>query len=503
MTKRVFLAGLYAETHTFLSQKSDMALFRRTMFNEGQAVISENQGNASTADGFLCVARDMGWDVVPSIQMGGDAGGMVTEDVVEYFEARFYDDLAREAASLDGVFLLLHGAMVSEKRDDVEASILQGVRRVLDEAGVDVPVVGVLDLHGNISDACMENSTMLVAYHENPHTDARETAVRAARHLGDLMDGMRVTQVNRETPYILPPVGVATADEPMKSVLARARQIEAEDPEIININVMAGYAYADIPACGFSVSAATTGSRDKAADYLEELEAIMVSNLAEAYPHEYTLDEALAEADALPPGTGPVLLVEPADNIGGGTPGDATGLLGPLLETGRTGIVAMICDPESVQACNDAGLGAKVSLDVGAKTDDQHGEPIPLTGNVRNLTDGNFELELKTSHAASMGGAFIKMGPSAVVENDQAQILLTSVKCAPMDLGQLRSQGISPEAARYIVIKAAVSHRAAYEGIARASYWVDTVGLCTSNLARLPYRKVRGKRISMTQTLGD
>ncbi|NDV00249.1 M81 family metallopeptidase [Pseudoroseicyclus tamaricis] len=502
MPKRVLFAGLFHETHTFLAQKSDLSLFRRSLFHEGHEILEKTRGNASPADGFLSVADDQGWEVLPSIQMGAGPGGMVTEEVIETFEARFYADLERLAGEIDGIFLVLHGAMVSEERDDVEATILQGVQARLRAAGVEVPVVGVLDLHGNISDACTENSTMLVAYRENPHTDARATAVRAAGFLGQLMDGLKVSQVNRQTPYVLPPTGVGTAADPMRAMLARARAIEAEASEIVNINVMAGYAYADIPMAGVSFSAATTGDPAAAEARLAELEEVLTAHLSEGYPAEASLADALAEADALPPGEGPVLLIEPADNIGGGTPGDATGVLGPLLETGRTGIVAMICDPESVAACRAAGLGAEVDLMVGGKTDDQHGSPVPFAGQVRTLTDGRFELENKQSHAASMGGALIDMGPSAVVENGQAVILLTSIKTAPMDLGQLHSQGIAPEEAAYIVIKAAVSHKAAYDAIARAQIYVDSVGLCTSNLTRLPYRKLTGKRISLTATAG-
>ena len=62
----------------------------------------------------------------------------------------------------------------------------------------------------------------------------------------------------------------------------------------------------------------------------------------------------------------------------------------------------------------------------------------------------------------------------------------------PMDLGQLHSQGVRPEDATYVIVKAAVSHRDAYDPIVRASFYVDSAGLCTSNLKRLPYRKMSG-----------
>lgn len=496
--KTIFVAGLYHETHSFLAQKTTLDAFKNTVFHLGQDVVTGNLGNSSPMDGFLTTALEKNWNLIPSIHMGAGPGGMVTDEVIEVFETQLLTDLSRVAPEIDAVYLVLHGAMVSESRDDVEGTILTAVKQLLAAQGVEVPIVVVLDLHGNVSQEMADNSSAMVAYRENPHSDARETAVRAALILEQLLEDPKVSQAFLATQYVLPPTGVGSAADPMKSVLARAREIEKQDPEILNVNVMAGYAYADIPMCGFSLACVTRGELPTAEAYLEELKTILEANLEKGYPQEDTLEVALQKADALPPGDGPILLIEPADNIGGGTPGDATGILGPLLVLGRNGVVAAIKDPESVLACQNVGLGNSVSLMIGAKTDDQHGKPVPFTGTVRHLSDGKFTLENKKSHMASMGGENINMGSSAVVENDQAIILLTSIKTAPMDLGHLHSQGVRPEDATYVIIKAAVSHKDAYDPIARAWFYVDSEGLCTSNLERLPYKKLRGKQLSIT-----
>ncbi len=497
MTRTVLLGGLFHETHTFLSQPTTVADFAAMALNIGPDVVANNLGNQSPTDGFLSYALAGGWEIVPTIQMAAMPGGMVDDAVVQLFRSHFFPVLEKNLDRLDGIFLVLHGAMVSTASDDPEGDLLRDIRAVLDRSGVDIPVVGVLDLHANVSQAMIEASTCLVAYRENPHNDARDTAVRAARIFGDLMASPGLAQVHRPTDWILPPTGVGSADDPMRAVLAAARAIEAADPDIVNINVMAGYSYADVPDCGFSLSAATRGDPAVAAAHLDDLAAVLEQHIARGYPRDAELSEVLARIDALSPGAGPVLLVEPADNIGGGTPGDATDLLGPLLATGRTGIVAVIADPEAVAACQKAGLGASVALTIGGKTDEHHGTPVSFVGTVRNLSDGRFELELKTSHLASMLGSRADMGPCAVVENEQAIVLLTSRKMPPMDLGQLHSQGVRPEEAAYVVVKAAVSHRDAYGPIARASFNVDSAGLCTSSLRRLPYRKIGAKRVAL------
>lgn len=504
MASTVLMAGLFHETHSFLAQETTLADFENGVLAEGQEMLRQARGNGSPMDGALETADRLGWEVVPSIQMAAMPGGMVTADVVARFEARFFADLDANLHRLDAVLLILHGAMVSVDCEDVEGALLARLDERLRQAGRDIPVVAVLDPHGNVSAAMVAHSSVLVAYRENPHSDARDTAVRAAGILDNLLTSPgEVHQVHRPTPYVLPPTGVGSAANPMRAVLDRARAIEAADPEIIGINVMAGYAYADIADCGFSLNVATRGSPARAAAHLDALVGVLEEHLAEGYPDELALSDVLARIDALPPGQGPVLLVEAADNIGGGSPGDATDILGPLLATGRRGIVAAINDPAAVAACVVAGQGAEVPLRIGAKTDAHHGAPVPVVARVRHLSDGVFDLENPKSHLASMRGTRIDMGPCAVIETEQAVILLTTHKTAPMDLGHLHSQGIRPEEAALVIVKAAVSHKAAYDPIARASFNVDSAGLCTSNLSRLPYTRLKGKRIAPSGPILD
>ncbi len=69
--------------------------------------------------------------------------------------------------------------------------------------------------------------------------------------------------------------------------------------------------------------------------------------------------------------------------------------------------------------------------------------------------------------------------------------MLTTRRHPPFSLGQLTSLGLHPEAARVIVVKAAVAYKAAYGPIAGTIIEVDTPGLTASNPARYSYRKIR------------
>lgn len=192
---------------------------------------------------------------------------------------------------------------------------------------------------------------------------------------------------------------------------------------------------------------------------------------------------------------GPLVLVEPADNIGAGAPGDATGILKVLLRDRVSGAVVVINDPQAAAKCHahvrsTADL-EPVDLVLGSKSGPLSGGSVALTVVVESTSDGRFQLEDPQSHLASMGGRWVDMGPCAVVSHQGIRILLTSHKTPPFDLGQLRTQGIEPETARVIGVKAAVAHRRAYDPIAAVSYTVATPGACSSDLQSFPYVRIR------------
>jgi microcystin degradation protein MlrC len=189
--------------------------------------------------------------------------------------------------------------------------------------------------------------------------------------------------------------------------------------------------------------------------------------------------------------TGPVLLVEPADNIGGGAPGDGTTVLRALIARRVPNSAAIINDPAAVQKLNGINIGETLRLAIGGKGSRLDPGPLDLDLDLIHRTDGVFELEDRQSHQASMGGTRIDMGPCALVRHGSAIILLTTHKTPPMDLGQWSSQGVDPRKLGVINVKAAVAHRRAYDKIAAGSYTVETSGPCSSNLALLPFRRIR------------
>jgi microcystin degradation protein MlrC len=331
----------------------------------------------------------------------------------------------------------------------------------------------------------------LVCFRENPHTDARESAVRSARLLSRcLREGVTPRMKVRNAPILWPPTGTGTADRPMRDLEARAREIEKADPSIWAVNVVAGFSFSDVRDAGVAFSLVTTGSDAAAEAALASLVDLATALRDHGLPDEWDLDVALAAASRNPKGTS--IIVEPADNIGGGAAGDCTAVLRAMLRLGIKNAAVVIADPEAVASLQDAKSGEERRISIGGKRTSLDEGPVEVTAKLLRLTDGRFALEDLNSHLAAAQGSSFDMGPCAVVEIDGAiTVLLTSRKTPPFDLGQLRSQGIEPEILSMIGVKAAVAHRRAYDRIAAASYTVRTPGPCTSDLRALSYQKLR------------
>jgi microcystin degradation protein MlrC len=483
--KRVLLAGLYHETNTFVSETTGLSLFS----TRHGAELLACAGDGSPIDGFLEVAAEEGWAVLPSASFGATPSGPVSDDVFEAFWSALADDYRTAArGGVDAVYLALHGAMVTESLEDPEGELLRRIRAL--PGGASLPIFGVFDLHASVTAQMAEHANSLVAYRENPHTDARDAATRAARLLARCLRERRLPVMEHvAAPILWPPTGTGTANPPMAELEAMARALEHENPDLWAVNVVAGFAFADVHDAGVSVSAVTTGDGERARAGLARLAAKAVEFREQGLVPERSVDDVLAEI--LPVTRGPVLLVEPADNIGGGAPGDCTAILRALLRHGVDNAGVIINDPAAVDQLQAVAIGSSARLMVGGKGSPLDEGPVPIEATLLSRSDGKFTLEDRNSHLAAMQGVSIEMGPCAVIRASGVTILLTSRKTPPFDLGQWRSQGVDPASLSIIGVKAAVAHRRAYDPIATASYWVSTPGPCSSDLRLLPYRRVR------------
>lgn len=486
MKPRILFGSIFHETHTFLEGTTPWSKFTVTRGEE----ILQKLGDGSPTDGFLQVAQDAGLEIVPLLDVRCLPCETVEDQVFEQFWSEYAPRATEEIAKgIDAFYLVLHGGMCTETIRDPEGEFLSRIRSL--PGAAEIPIFGVFDLHANLSLRTFQLSQSLVSYRNNPHNDSRESAMRAAQIMVDALTTKRIPRtLGCQIPLLLPPPATGTDDDPMKALEARARQLEEQHPDILVINIVGGFAFADSHDTGVSLSAIYHGNDDTLArSVLTEVADLAWSMKEKAQINYPTADELLAELEPDP--AGPTLLVEPADNIGGGAPGDCTGVLRAFLKHGTKNALLSINDPEAVATLADAQPGETRTLALGGKGSRLDPGPVMLEVTFVSRSDGKFTLVDRHSHLASMGGVNIDMQNSAVVRTGDLTILLTSRKTPPFDLGQYRSQGIEPKDFDFIGVKAAVGHRQGYDPITAQSYWVDTPGPCRSELTSFPWQEIR------------
>jgi microcystin degradation protein MlrC len=298
----------------------------------------------------------------------------------------------------------------------------------------------------------------------------------------------RPATVWEHPPVMWTPSGAATDSEPMASLEVRAREIEAELPDILAVNVLAGFPYADAPDAGVSFSAVTTGDLEIARAGLRELNATATARREQGNRTGMPLEEAMLRLQGHD--EGPVLIVEPSDAVETGAPGDGTRVLRAFVEYGVPDAAVAINDPETVGLLEGALPGDRGEVAIGGRSGEVGAEPLPLEVEVVWVGDGRFVPEHAGNRPPYLFGERVDMGPCCVVRYEGVTVLLTSRRTPPFDLGQWRCQGIDPEVLFAVGVKSAVGHRPAYDPIAKASYTVDVLGPCIEDLRRLPFRRV-------------
>ncbi|HUP35070.1 MAG TPA: M81 family metallopeptidase [Candidatus Limnocylindria bacterium] len=478
---RVFLAMLSHETNTFSNVPTDRAQFEARDLRYGGEIVEAYRGTGTCLGGMIAAAERLGITLLPSVAASASPAGPVTRDIYAHVKQRMLADLGA-AGRLDGVLLDLHGAMVPEGLDDGEGDIIAAVRRAV---GPDVPIAVTLDFHGNLGKDMIARADLLHGYKTYPHVDMAERGVEAAERLAQVIGGRIKPTAAWRKPPLMPPLGrQGTARGPMRRLYDLADEME-RDPKVISISLFAGFPYADIPDAGLGVYVVTDDDRA-----LAERLAGRLAQVAWEHRHEFihtALPVKDAVARALAADGRPIVLADMADNTGGGAAGDGTEILRELLRAGaRSATVACIWDAAAVQACAKAGIGARVTLDVGGKVDDRHGAPVRVSGIVRTLSDGRF-----IHRGPMMTGLPGRLGLTAVLDVNDVKVILISHRWQTLDPEMIRFVGIDPLREKILVVKSTIHYRAAFEPIAKEIIEVDAPGLSSSNLGRFEYRRVR------------
>ncbi len=473
---RLLIAGIMHETHTFSSESTTLDRFHCFHGEAMRQFAGANHSLGGAID--ECDAR--GIDPALAFFAQATPAGIVPRETFESLVAELVN-AASPLLPVDGVVLTLHGAMVAEGYPDAEETVVSAVRELV---GDNLPIAVTLDFHANIGQGMIDRATIVTTYDTYPHVDIAERAREAVALLEEtIRSSIRPTMALVKPPLMPVPQVQQTAIEPFRSLFERAHEME-EQGEALTVTVAGGFAYADVPDAGVSFLVTTDNDPSAAKRLATELADMLWSRREQLIAQNMPVADAVREAIASK--EWPVVLVDVGDNVGGGTPGDATAILAELLAQDAQEATIVIADPAAAAQAIAAGLGSEITVEAGGKVDQLHGEPVRLTGIVQNITDGRWVHE-----GPENAGVPVNMGPSAVVRSGGVNVVLTSVKSMPGDLNQLRSVGIEPASQRILVVKASVRWRGGYEPIMARGILVDTPGLGSIDLRRFNFNQIR------------
>ncbi|MDQ2655418.1 MAG: M81 family metallopeptidase, partial [Chloroflexota bacterium] len=206
---RIVTGGIAQETNTFQWQPTTLDDFQRSGFGtllRGQEILDLG-GTGTVYGGVVPAAAAQGVELLPTTYASVMPGGRVAREAFEVLRREILDGIAA-TLPVDGVLLVLHGAMVLADWDDAEGLLLQDVRELV---GPDVPIVAPLDLHTNLSDEMIAHADALVGYREYPHTDMAEAGERALNLLANTIRGeVKPTMAFTRLPLIVPNQSMVT-----------------------------------------------------------------------------------------------------------------------------------------------------------------------------------------------------------------------------------------------------------------------------------------------------
>jgi microcystin degradation protein MlrC len=485
---RIAIGGFLHESHSFAPHPTTFDDFARpgawSPIQRGATLVEHLKPTSAPSAGAIRVLEEAGATIVPLTWCFASPAGPVQRAAFERLTAMIVADLsdAMRTGPIDGVYLDLHGAMVSEDFPDGEGEILRRVRAAI---GPDIPLTSSLDPHANMTPQMVALADALAPFRTYPHVDMKDAGARAARLLLDrIARGKPFARAFAALDFWIPITSQCTLMPPMSPAFVERAKIAAKHG-VAELAFCFGFPYADFDGCQPAI-AAFADTEDQAKAAVSELKAWLdaheTSFQLDVLPAEAAVAQAIRTAASA---AKPVVIADTQDNPGGGGHGDTTGLLSELIRQGAQGaVLAIINDAESAAACHVAGEGAEVNLALGGKSDKA---PIEVRATVEKLADGRF-----TCTGPMGAGNPADLGATALIRvADGVRVVVTSRKMQAYDQALFRHVGIEPAEQKILALKSSVHFRADFQPIAEAVIVAVAPGPVTADPSVFPFRHVR------------
>lgn len=490
---RIAVIGFMHETNSFSIEENDTPTATLAL---GQEVLDRAHPR-DYIGGFVEGARRPGVQLVPVANVRFVRGGTIHAPVFEHYRDIIIDGL-RKALPVDAVFLALHGAAaVQAPYEDAEASLIRAVRAVVGDA---LPCVATYDFHGNYTD--WEVSAVVpFPLNTNPHIDSFERGVEAAERLFQMLAGT-IRPVTRmvHVPIIGPNIGQSTwshipAEEqalPLYQLNLLREEMEKSTPRLLNLTIQGGYGYSDVPYVGMSVIATADGDVAVAEQAAKRLANALwekreqIRTVRPQIPIDEGVRLAMRQEDGL------VCLVDLGDDPGSFCTADSPAVLESLIRLGARDCALTIRDSNIIKAAMSAGVGATLTMPIGASIDQRLVKPLEVTGHVKLLDDGNYKIVGPTHggwgrEVRKESFRDVNVGPRVVLRIGNKIDVICSERTTGKDRDFFKSAGIVLEEKQIIVVKSNQAHRASFDPIVAKTYNLDTPGTSTVNYLSLPF----------------
>jgi microcystin degradation protein MlrC len=485
---RVALLGFSIECNKF-APPATKAHFTARTYLEGDAILAEARASAprmlAETPGFVAAMDASGpWTPVGVALAMTEPNGPVEHGFFIELLATIEQRL-KAVLPVDAVYICSHGAGLTTEEDDPDGLLFERVRGIV---GPDVPIAATLDLHANVSERMVRSIDAFIGYRTNPHLDMRERGAEAANAIREMLAGLRPQAAFVRLPIVPPTVTMLTSAGPYAEMIDLGQQ--RMNPEILNVSVMGGFAFADTADNGLSV--VVTARRDKrAAEALaREIAELGWANRARFYPRLTALDEAVKKALATgqDPSLPALAFADVADNPGGGGRGNTIFLLRAFYEAGvRGALLGVVYDPPLAAEASRLGLHYQFDARFNREETTNFSEPWSAPARVVALSGGNC-----VGRRGIYAGMRLELGPCAALRTGGVTVVVISHRVQCADPVFFEMMGLDIGAARSVVVKSRGHFRGGFDEFFGPDQIVevDLPGLTSPMLNRFQWQRL-------------
>ena len=483
---RIAIGRLYHESNTFSSLLTTVENFTSPASFGGIAVdeqVLERTDRQDEITGFIDVLGESpDIEIVPLINAGTVPSGLVTDDAVTLLTRTLCNQL-NQAGKLDGVCWATHGAISGQSIDDLDGYFLQVLRDVV---GTQVPVVVALDCHAVVTELMLRHSTAITAFRTHPHSDQIETGRRAARMLIDVLRGRtKPVMHSQKLPMLF--IDAGTEQGGLKDIFDT--MIAWDDkPGVIACSLCPAFPYQDVPEQGWTALAVTDDDEALAKNLAYALGRLVWTARHELIPKSMlTPQQAIrkaVEVDGCP-----VIITDPADNTGGGAPGDTTTMLGTLIDHRHEVnglILSHLPDELAIEQLADARPGDHVKVQIGGKRDTIFSNPLSIEGRIECVTQG-----IIADEGGFSGEPTIKIGRTLCISIDNVRIVLTQYPIMGPQPSLYRKVDLEPFDAKIVGVKSGIGYFVTYGHVAKAMIRADFPGAVSPNVRHFDFKRIK------------